>query len=54
MKTWTIWTVKPWSGDVCEVVAQYENRGHAVARIKGLRRQAWLAGSEMQYSLVKG
>jgi hypothetical protein len=51
---WTIWTVKPHTGDRCDVVDEYENRGHAVARLRGLIRASWKAGSEMQYTLRDG
>lgn len=51
---WTIWTVKHWTGDLADMVGDYSNRGHAVARIRGLRRRAWLAGSEMQYAMRRG
>ena len=52
--TWTIWTMKPATGDRCDCIAFYSNRGHALARLRGLRRRAWLAGSEMQYMLQRG
>lgn len=48
---YTIWTVKPHTGDKADCIARYSNKGHAIARLKGLRRQAWAAGSEMQYAL---
>lgn len=47
-----IWTVAPHSGDRRDVIADYSNRGHALARLRGLRRKAWLANSEMQYTLT--
>lgn len=52
--TWTIWTVKPYTGDLADCVAIYHNRGHALARLRGLRRAAWRATSEMQYVLRRG
>lgn len=51
---WEIWTLKPHTGDRHSCIATYNNRGHAVARLRGLRRRAWLAGSEMQYGLRDG
>jgi hypothetical protein len=50
---WTIWTVKPCTGDKADCIARYSNKGHAIARLRGLRRAAWLAGSEMQYALQR-
>lgn len=52
--TWEIWIISPFTGDRKELVASYSNRGHAVARIKGLRRSAWAACSEMCYSMRRG
>ena len=46
---YTIWTVKPWSGDKCDCIARYSNRGHALAKLRGLQRKA--RTSEMQYTL---
>lgn len=54
MMTWTIWTIKPHTGDRADCVESYTNRGHALAKLRGLRRRAWLAGSEVQYVLRKG
>lgn len=51
--TYTIWTVKPHTGDLAYLVAEYSNRGHAVAKLRGLRRVAWSAASEMEYTLRK-
>ena len=51
---WTIWTVSPFTGDRKDCIASYSNRGNAIARIRGLRRQSWLASSEMEYSLQRG
>lgn len=53
MAMYTIWTVKPHTGDKHECIAIYHNRGHALARIRGLRRLAWKANSEMQYAIQK-
>ncbi len=52
--TWNIWTVKLHTGDLLDCVAMYNNRGQAVARLRGLLRAAWKAGSEMQYVLRRG
>lgn len=52
--TWEIWTLKPHTGDRCDCLAVYRNRGQAVARLRGLRRAAWRAGSEMAYGLQRG
>ena len=51
---WLIWTTKPHTGDLAYVVKEYSNRGHAVAAIRGLRRRAWLAASEINYALRRG
>jgi hypothetical protein len=51
MPQYSIWTTKPHTGDRADCVASYANRGHAIAKIKGLRRASWAAGSEMQYAL---
>jgi hypothetical protein len=48
---WTIWVTKTHTGDLDYMVGDYSNRGHAVSRIRGLRRAAWAAGSEINYSL---
>lgn len=50
-KQYTIWTTAPHSGDVRDVIATYSNRGHALAALRGFRRRAWIAGSEMQYTI---
>lgn len=52
--TWTIWTRKLYTGDRADWIATYTNRGHALARLRGLRRAAWRAGSEMEYGLYQG
>lgn len=52
--TWTIWTTKTWTGDLHDCIVTYHNRGHALAKLRGLRRRAWLARSEMQYTIRKG
>ena len=51
MRGWTIWTMKPWTGDKADCLYYYTNKGHAMAKLKGLRRAAWKAGSEVQYLL---
>ena len=51
MTTYTIWTLKPCTGDRCDCLRMYHNRGHALAYLRGLRGRAWRAGSEMQYGL---
>jgi len=48
---WTIWITSTYTGDVRELVAEYSNRGHAVAKLRGLRRRAHAAASEIQYAL---
>lgn len=53
MSQYSIWTTKPHTGDKANCIAIYHNRGHAVAKLKGLRRKAWRAGSEMQYVIQK-
>ena len=50
-KRWIVWTLKPWTGDLADPIAEYANRGHALAALKGLRRRAWLAASEVCYAL---
>ena len=54
MATWTIWTVKPWCGDRHDCIAMYHNRGHALAALRGFRRRAWAAASEITYVLQRG
>ena len=54
MKTWNVWVVSPHTGDCKYIVAQYNNRGHAIAKLRGLNRAAWRAASEMQYAIRKG
>ena len=49
---WDIWIVSPFTGDRKELIASYSNRGHAVARIRGLMRRA--RASEMTYALREG
>jgi hypothetical protein len=51
MKTYTIWTTAPHTGDLRDALMQYTNRGHALAKLRGLRRAAWRAGSEINYTL---
>lgn len=51
---WLIYTTAPYTGDLRDIIAEYANRGHALARLRGLRHRSWLAGSEMQYTLRKG
>lgn len=50
--TYTIYRCATHTGIRGEVVAQYSNRGHALAKLRGLRRRAWLYRSEAIYSLV--
>lgn len=38
--TWNIWTTAPMTGDRREVVASYSNRGHALAKLRGLQSKA--------------
>lgn len=38
MNDYTIWTVSPHTGSKRECIARYSNRGHAIARLRGLRR----------------
>ena len=52
--TWNVWTTATHTGDLRELVASYGNRGHAVARLRGLRRAAWRACSEINYALRRG
>lgn len=51
---WNIHTMSPHTGDKKDLVAQYYNRGHAAAAIRGFWRRAWQAASEMQYTLTDG
>jgi len=44
-----IWTVNPVTGALGRLVASYNNRGHAIARLRGLRRAARC--SEVEYAL---
>jgi hypothetical protein len=44
-KDYTIWTVKPYSGDKADCIARYSNKGHALAKLRGLRRKSWAAVS---------
>ena len=48
-KQYSVWSVKLHTGDKAECIAIYHNRGHALAKLRGLRLAAWRAGSEMQY-----
>ena len=50
-KRYTIWTTKPYTGDKADCIAEYSNKGHALAKLRGLRRRAWAAASEMQYAI---
>lgn len=52
--TWDIWVVSPHTGSKQYVVETYYNRGHALARLRGLLRAAWRAGSEMEYVISRG
>jgi len=52
MKPYTIWTMKTWTGDRLDPIATYTNRGHALSALRGYRRRAWIARSEMQYALT--
>ncbi len=51
MKQYSIWTIKPYTGDKLDCIAQYTNRGHAVAKLRGLQLASWKARSETQYTL---
>lgn len=48
-----IWLTSPHTGDRKDVLGEYYNRGHAIARLRGLRRAAWLAASEATYTMTK-
>lgn len=49
---WWIVSLKPHTGDVAEYLYSYSNRGHAIARLRGLRRHA--RASKMEFSIRKG
>lgn len=57
MPRYIIWTIGL-SGDRRDMVAEYSNRGHAMARLRGLRRRAWLAALDgaapLTYTIQKG
>lgn len=48
---WSIYITATHTGDLRDCVGTYSNRGHAVAALRGFRRRAWLAGSEVNYTL---
>jgi len=51
---WLVVMLKTYTDDVAEYVAEYSNRGHAIARYRGLCRRAWLARSEVRYAIRRG
>ena len=51
---WEVWIVSTHTGDRKELVTTYSNRGHAIARLRGLRRAAWRAASEACYAIQRG
>jgi len=54
MSRWLIWIVSPHTGDKKDCIAEYSNRGHAIAALRGFNKRAWLASSEMQYRIERG
>ena len=50
--TWEIWLVSVHTGDRKELVASYSNRGHAIAKLRGLMHQT--IASEMTYAIRQG
>jgi len=40
-----IWECSPFTGDRKRLVAEYSNRGHAVAKIRGLVNRQWRSAS---------
>ena len=48
---WCIYRTATWTGDLRDMVAEYSNRGHTVAALRGFIKRAWKAGSETNYVL---
>ena len=46
--------LKEYTGDIAEYLAEYTNRGHAIACLKGLERRAWESGSSARYAIRRG
>ena len=44
--------LKTWTGDVAEYLHTYSNRGHAIAKLRGLLRHA--KNSEILYAIRRG
>lgn len=53
MTRWTLWTTSPHFGDLRDCVGHYVNHGHALSALRGFRRRAWAAGSEINYTIRK-
>ena len=49
--TYHVVALKLCTGDVAYIVDTYSNRGHAIARYRGLERRSWAARSEMAYGI---
>lgn len=47
---WNVWLLKAMTGDRLELVASYSNRGHAVAKLRGLQR----ARPDARFAVLKG
>ena len=48
---WHVVRLKTWTGDISEYVGTYANKGHALARLKGLWRRQM---AHERYALRKG
>lgn len=47
--TWNVWLLKTHTHDPYELIASYSNRGHAIAKLRGLMRRA--QASELTYGI---
>ena len=50
--TWNIVLLKTHTNDIAEYVGAYSNRGHAIARLRGLMRRA--IRPELRYAIRRG
>lgn len=52
--TWNVVTLAKHTGDVRDYLFSYSNRGHALAKLRGLERRAYAAGKEIRYAIRRG
>jgi hypothetical protein len=53
-RVWNVVILSQYTGDIKEYIDTYSNRGHAIAKLKKLVRDAWVEGKNIRYSIRDG